>query len=231
MDIKVYVHATDVSGDISITVEQLSLLKYTGLMDAAKEVVLSTHYNEQNFQQLKQSLVNQKNITYKHFNEEYKPWFEYTTCLELKKDCRETKEEFCALYIHNKGSYTRTSSNFLWRKYLEYFCIERWRDCYEKLSEGYETCGAGYLREEENIPNYNFYAGNFFWAKSSYVNRCKDLKTPPEVDFKSQFEGQDNLRYDLEYWHGSGKPKYFDLHPGPDKRWYCLPETYRHDLK
>lgn len=228
MPYRVYIHATDVSGDIDITMEQVALLKNTGLMDAAEKVIICTHYNENSFEPLKEFLKYQKNIDYKHFEPEYQQWFEYTTCLQLKEDSKQS--DFYALYIHNKGSYTRTYPNYLWRKYMEYFCIERWKDCVEKMDEGYETCGAGYMKEEENIPPYNFYAGNFFWAKSNYINRCKDLKTPPEVNFNSQFEGQDNLRYDLEYWHGSGKPKWFDLHPGEIRRWYSAPEAYRTNL-
>ena len=229
MDIKVYIHAVDISGDINITSNQIYLMEQNGLLDAAKEIIVCTHYNENNFSQLRSFFAarNQKNMTFIHFDESYKNWFEFTTLFKLKNDCKENKEDFHALYLHSKGSWHQSDANRNWRNYMQYFCIERWKDCVEKLDEGYETCGAGYMREEENVPSYNFYAGNFFWAKSSYINRCRDLKTPPEVNFESQFEGQTEMRYDAEYWHGTGKPKWYDLDPGPAKRWYRSPEMYR----
>ena len=53
MDIKVYIHAVDISGDINITSNQIYLMKQNGLLDAAKEIIVCTHYNENNFSQLR----------------------------------------------------------------------------------------------------------------------------------------------------------------------------------
>ena len=44
-------------------------------------------------------------------------------------------------------------------------------------------------------------------------------------------EGQPHLRYDLEPWHASGNPKWYEMHSGQHERWYLPPETYREDLK
>jgi hypothetical protein len=95
------------------------------------------------------------------------------------------------------------------------------------LDEGYDMCGASFL----NRPPHPYYAGNFYWAKSSYIKRCRKLIDPKENNFVPQFEEQPHLRFDVECWNGSGNPKYFDLHPGEDNRWYSPPENYREDLK
>lgn len=224
MKIKVYIHATDITGNIDITLEQIELLKTSGLLDSS-EVILCSHYNKDNYKDLIQQLsCYSNNNKFKHFDISYKEWYEYTTCLELQKDCNESREEFYALYIHNKGAFTRTVGNYNWRKYMEYFCIEKWKECIEKLDEGYDTCGAAFLTDE---PIHPYYAGNFFWAKSSYINRCKRLLPPPENDFKDQFGHGYSLRFDLEIWHGSGNPKWYDMNPGERGRWYLSHETYR----
>ena len=224
--IKIFVHATDITGDIDITLEQIELLKNTGLLEKS-ELILCTHYDSKNYDDLVQNL----GYSYKHFDESYKDWYEYTTCLELQKECNESTEEFYTLYIHNKGSYTQTVGNYNWRKYMEYFCIERWKECVEKLDEGYELVGAAYLDNAQEDENVHYFAGNFFWTRSSYIKRCHQLKSPPEVEFKPQMPNQPHLRFDLEPWHASGNPKWFEMHPGPHQRWYKSPETYREDSK
>lgn len=231
MKIKVFVHSTDITGDINITLEQIDLLKTSGLLDNS-EVYLCSHYDVTNYENLYTFLgYHNSNHKLKHFDESYKEWYEYTTCLELQDEC--TKEEFYALYIHNKGAFTRTSGNYNWRKYMEYFCIEKWEQCVEKLNEGYELVGAAYNDNTKELdPNtIRYFAGNFFWGKSSYINRCQELVPPPEVDFKPQMKGQPHLRFDLEQWHSSGNPKWYEMHSGGHGRWYMPPETYRHDLE
>jgi hypothetical protein len=224
MNIKVFVHATDITGEIYITLEQIGLLRESGLLDESQEVRICTHYDENSYSNLKYDLSKYNNITFKHFGIEYKDWYEYTTCLDLQRECEESEEDFYALYLHNKGAFTRTPGNYNWRKYMQYFCVERWEECVQKLDEGYDTCGASFLTDE---PIHPYYAGNFFWAKSSYINKCKRLVTPPENDFKDQFGHGYSLRFDLEIWHGSGNPKWYDMHPGERGRWYLPPETYR----
>ena len=232
MDIKVFVHATDITGEIGITLEQIELIRQTGLLDIAQEVQICTHYDEENFNELKSRLSYYNNVTYKHFGDEYREWYEYTTCLELQKECNKPYKDFYALYIHNKGSFTRTIGNYNWRKYMEYFCIEKWKECVEKLDEGYELVGAAYSDNTKpfNDEETHYFAGNFFWTKNSYIKRCKQLQPPPDVLFEPQMKNQPHLRYDLEVWQSTGKPNWFEMHTGSHNRWYLPPEDYRDDL-
>ena len=154
----------------------------------------------------------------------YNNWFEYTTCLKLQEDSQ--SDDFYSLYIHSKGVGTRTVGNHYWRKYMEYFCIEKWQECVSKLEEGYDLVGAAFL----NNPPHPYMAGNFFWATSDYINRCVRLKDPREVNFAPQFSEQPHMRYDVECWNGSGNPKWYELHTGQHERWYSPPEAYREDL-
>ena len=222
MNIKVFVHATDICGNIDITLEQIDLLQKTGLLDKSEEVQICTHYKEESYIQLMNNLYSYDNVVFKHFDESYKEWYEYTTCLELQKESNESVDDFYALYLHNKGAFTRTFGNYNWRKYMEYFCVEKWQECVEKLDGGYDLVGAAFK---------DYCVGNFFWAKGSYIKGCQQLVEPPKVDFKPQMANQPHLRFDLELWHASGNPKWYELHSGQDQRWYLPPEAYREDMK
>jgi len=77
------------------------------------------------------------------------------------------EEEFNVLYLHSKGvSYNGQDQRILkWVEYLTYFNIDRYADCLEQLKEN-DVVGV-------NIYNYIMlhYSGNFWWTKSSYINR------------------------------------------------------------
>jgi hypothetical protein len=71
-------------------------------------------------------------------------------------------------YGHSKG--TRRSSSFGeqwdWRKYMEYYVIEKGHQCVEHLQSGeYDTCGASFSRKPSK-----HYSGNFWMARCDYVN-------------------------------------------------------------
>jgi len=227
MKIKVFSHAMDMMRGKEITLEQSKLLENTGLLDAADEVHMMLHFNEENFRWLEQRWENRTNVIYHDFDESYKEWYEATTSQYIQNMVHSTDEEFYVCHMTHKGVSHPDGGHQNWRKYMQYWNIEKWRECVAKLDEGYDTCGAAFL----NNPPHPFYAGNFYWAKTSYLRRCKKLVPPPENNFQPQFSGQPHHRYDLECWHGSGNPKAYDMHPGEVNRWYYPPQAYRNDMK
>ena len=220
MKIELFSHAVCLNPNENlIGLEQSELLENTGLLDAA-EINMMLHYDEQEFRWLKKRWSWNNNINYHLFGEEYREWQEGTTILHIQELVHSTDEEFYVLYIHHKGVKSQTTT---WRKYMEYWNIEKWKECVSKLDEGYDLCGAAFL----NNPPHPFYAGNFFWARASYLRKCKRLKSPVDNNFQPQFSGQPHHRYDYECWHGSGNPNAYDMHPGPENRWYWPPYLYR----
>jgi hypothetical protein len=226
MKIKIYSHAMDLFDRKDITEEQTVLLENTGLLDAADEVNMMLHFDENNFKWLKDRWNNKTNVKYQFFNESYKEWYEATTMHQIQEDCHATDENYYVLCITHKGISHKAEGHQNWRKYMQYFTIEKWKECVAKLDEGYDIVGAAYLNNQPTP----FFPGTFFWAKASYLRKCRRLLTPPENNFKPQFENQPHHRYDLECWHGSGEPKWFEMHQGLSDRWYLPPSTYRNDL-
>jgi hypothetical protein len=227
MKLKVFVHAMDLPNGKEILEEQVELLEKSGLLEAAEEVNMMLHFNESSYTWLEERWQNLPNVSYHLFDEGYKEWYEATTMHHIQELCHETDEEFYVLCMTAKGISHGEGQHANWRKYMQYFTVELWKECVEKLDEGYDTVGAAYL----NNPPYPFYPGTFFWAKASYLRKCKRLLSPAEAEFKPQFDGQPHHRFDLECWHGSGNPKWYEMNPGPDRRWYNPPAAYRRDMQ
>jgi hypothetical protein len=226
MKIKVFSHALDINGNIGITLEQTKLLEETGLIDAA-EINMMLHYNESLFRWLQVRWKDKGNINYKTFGPEFQQWYEGTTILHIQDLVQSTDEEFYVCYMHHKGI---SSNHHEWRRYMQYWNIEKWKECIQHLDEGYDTCGASFLTADSpslTCGPYPIYAGNFWWAKASYLRKCRILKTPEENNFQPQFIGQPHHRFDYECWHGSGNPKAYDMHPGPERRWYWPANMYQ----
>jgi hypothetical protein len=87
-------------------------------------------------------------------------------------------EDFYCLFLHSKGvtrldrnvSFDTMSSIDCWVDYLEYFCIEKWKDCISFLPS-YDTCSC----EMKEKP-LKHYSGNFWWSKSDYIKKLTKLE-------------------------------------------------------
>jgi len=82
------------------------------------------------------------------------------------------KEEFKCLYFHTKGSFgnLHNYSRVHWRRYLEYFNIEKWKKNIELLNE-YDTVGSNYIKGKDWYNNH--YSGNFWWTSSDYLKKLE----------------------------------------------------------
>jgi hypothetical protein len=111
-------------------------------------------------------------------------------------------EEFYCFYLHTKGVsinkinmrnyYGSENLEYLlecvngWRKYMEYFLVDRSVDAINKLTE-YDAVGVALVLNPEK-----HFSGNFWWSKSEYI---KKLKSFNEVDI--------NKRHNAEFWIGN----------------------------
>ncbi len=108
------------------------------------------------------------------------------TGTHLKEYCdgldESISENTYILYFHSKGASHINSHKELttryWRHYLEHFNILKWRDCIDKLNEGYDSCGILWVKQlghpllhESSWKDAGFYAGTFYWVKSSLVRK------------------------------------------------------------
>ena len=226
MKIVLFSHIINIGSGMDITHEQADLLESSGLLDACDSAIMNLHFESKPYNWLSDRWISRKNVTYRVYGNAYKEWYEATTELAVQNYLRHNKGEYYICHITHKGCSHPPGGHQNWRKYMQYWNIERWQDCVAKLDEGYDMCGAAFL----DNPPHPFYAGNFYWAKASYLRKCRHMETPEYTNFLPQFSHQPHHRFDWECWHGSGNPRAYDLHPGVDNRWYLPPETYRNDV-
>jgi len=81
------------------------------------------------------------------------------------------------LYVHTKGVLSGGLNACIddWRKLMIYFNIEKWKEATQALIEN-DTCGVD-LRSEPAL----HYSGNFWWAKSDYIQTLPPLSEVPPI--------------------------------------------------
>lgn len=131
-----------------------------------------------------------------HINKE--PWSEETPTLNALKDFCAKNSDYKVLYMHTKGITQPMQSTHDWRKIMEYFCIEQWKACVEKLQEN-DAVGCLYM-DECYYGFFPHFSGNFWWANADYINRLDH----------SYLEG--GLRQNREFWIGTGGGSLFSFH-------------------
>jgi len=225
MKLKVYHHCVDLPHWYDIAVAQLEKMKRSGLL-AHCDLYMHINYTESNFDSIKKKYANYKNIHW-IFQKNLRKDYDFPTFIAMQNMAQSTEEDYNILYIHLKGIthigtvHERPTRD--WRILLEYFNIERWTDCIDKLNQGYDAVGCLFKRKP--IPHYS---GNIQWSKASFIRRCIQLKLPSKIRYVNQsiFKANSyhNYRHDVEFWYGHNKAKFYSLHKSQiDHYWKMYP--------
>lgn len=97
-------------------------------------------------------------------------------------------------YAHSKGAQSKSDLARQWRHSMTYYNVTLWRQRVNDLRT-HETSGAYYLHSTmpEHRDHRYFYAGNFWWARGSYIaalDKCRN-----------------EHRYQAEGWIGLKSPQ------------------------
>lgn len=226
--------------------EQFKTLYQSGLYDVADKVccgVVGTEENIKEYQEFIPKLILSFSTTNKiEIRTSTENNFEYITLNWLKEYC-DANDAYVS-YIHTKGisqsagSFGRLCKDDH-RKYMEYFCIEKWKDCTDKLDDGYDCCGPLYWGRRRNSVQNSFFVGNFFWCQSCYVKRLpiliKKCEVKEELCKRAHNKMTTYTRVYYEKWllDFTLKPKIYNF--GMNGRSFSTkerhsPETYREKL-
>lgn len=224
-NLKVVYQCCDLPGSQRLSIEQVTRLLNSGLPEHA-DIFLSLNGNLVKFLDLVKLVEPYPNVRICHTSDR-SDYMEYPALNLVKELADATVEEEYIMYFHLKGI-TKLSHQGIhdWRRYMEYWTIDRWRDCVDLLDDGYDTCGTNYIRDpftgadfqEHNWPHYS---GGFWWARSSYLKQLKPLPHPDSyvMGSVSPLTGyiiDKNLyRFDHEAWIGSGNPNWAEIHRSP----------------
>jgi hypothetical protein len=197
------------SGYMDMMLDQCRLIVTSGLYQSAKKLYIGVvdhpDKNPKNgkewletfwkFGSSKQegSLGKTEIVFYPHNNEE-------ADTLKWVRDYAKDNPDDYILYFHTKSVSHLNMATEDWRRYLEYFNLENWKECVAKLDEGYDCCGVMW-NQDTPIGCFPHFSGNFWWAKTGYINTLKHEWLDTE------------WRYHREFWIGSNPlVKAFEFH-------------------
>jgi len=188
--IYVYYHIAQMGNWKEVVVEQTTRLRKSGLYNETSKILTGVVGTQEPIRNLPEKFK----ILF--HNPDLIPG-EIPTLEALRQHA--LKENFLVLYIHTKGvswkdhkkAYNKEAMT-AWRKYLEYFCIDKWRECSAFLDE-YDASGCELVEKMNVLPEH--FRGNFWWSKSSF------LRTLPPVN--NIVIPNHEVRRKAEFWLGS----------------------------
>ena len=207
MKIAIFYHIAQIGLGAFIYQQQLHRLYASGLMEAADYIHFGVNGDRELFN------VPDKVVVYYNSKEYWNT--EKETLLNLRQFCKENPD-YKVLYFHTKGASKDSIDVSSWRLMMEYFVIDKWKECIDYLNDfttvGVQMCRVGHsIYPDGTIKEENptiVYAGNFWWANASYINTLRTKY----ID--------DECRYAVEKWIGdsdSSNPKDLYTHSGFDK--------------
>lgn len=124
-------------------------------------------------------------------------------------------QDGAVLYLHQKGITWDHPAVADHREMMEYFCIDQWRPAVEFLT-GHDAVGCDLEPVDGYGPESQHFAGNFWWARTSYLKRLRPI-------LKDAVKGM------AEGWIASGQGRLGSLHQSRVNHYHdpYPPERYR----
>ena len=172
MKIAIFYHIAQMGMSAFIYQQQLHRLYTSGLIGAADYIHFGVNGDNELF-----------NVPDKVVVVQNKNWKEETETLISLRDFCNRNPDYKVLYFHTKGVSKGTLTVNAWRLMMEYFVIDKWRECVEKLNE-YDCVGSNLSLVGETLwsngtitkpveGSYNF-TGTFWWANAKHIQTLND---------------------------------------------------------
>ena len=172
MKIAIFYHIAQMGMSAFIYQQQLHRLYTSGLIEAADYIHFGVNGDNELF-----------NVPDKVVVVQNKNWKEETETLISLRDFCNLNPDYKVLYFHTKGVSKGTLTVNAWRLMMEYFVIDKWRECVEKLNE-YDCVGSNLSPVGETLwsngtitkpveGSYNF-TGTFWWANAKHIQTLND---------------------------------------------------------
>lgn len=195
----------------SIVSQQLNRLHRSGLYEAANILCVTINDPNKEFDPEIFSVYPKFSIVHRSDNH-----YEYPG-IKRVYDLAKEHENMKVLYFHAKGvsntykklgskevSVMKTKNISAWRECLEYFVIDRWKDCVRKL-DSHDSVGVTCIN--------GWFWGNFWWSQSSHLRRREE---PSEGLTRWGYEAwlsDGTPSSNHEFYHFSFNPYISTLHP------------------
>jgi glycosyltransferase involved in cell wall biosynthesis len=171
-----------------VSLQELKI-RNSGLLDHTKKIYLSLVGHTEEKLPFGSEFLSKCEVIYKHPDITK---YEFPALEALQNKC--AQEDCKVWYIHTKGVARQNILNNAWRNFMEYFILEHWHMCEYALRD-HDVAGILWL-ENWGLTFRNIFAGNFWWANSSYI---KTLRAVSSLDKSNRFEAED--------WIGKNNPR------------------------
>jgi hypothetical protein len=189
MKLAIFYHIAQMGMSAFIYQQQVHRLYASGLIKAADYIHFGVNGDNELFN------VPEKAIIKRNQN-----WKEETETLISLRDFCNQNPDYKVLYFHTKGVSKGTLTTNAWRLMMEYFVVDKWKECVSMLDE-YDCVGSNLSPVGETLwsdgsiskpleGTYN-YTGTFWWANAKHIQTLND-------NFLYS-----NYRVDRELWIGS----------------------------
>jgi hypothetical protein len=222
--IEIVYHIATLNNWRNIVQEQLETLESSGLWEACDGLTV-TVVGEQisEVQELFRELDRPEKLKIVHVSNDLHQ-YEFPG-IEMVQQIAQQKSAAKILYMHTKGLLhykQNTETNVrLWRKYMEYFNMEKWQECIKALDCA-DICGVDLSRS----PSGSYFSGNFWWARANYITTCKLFResrysceqfvgTGTQPNFKSFHQSGENPKL-VSYYSYASFPQYYHAPPGQE---------------
>lgn len=189
-------HICLINNWFEIVAEQLKMVVHTQLYESCENIFIgvvgSKRGHEEQLSAFQKMIGNSKIKISVHKNKIEE--FEFPTLKLMQEHCKYADKTH-VFYIHTKGVFDQRGD--YWRDFLNNFNINKWRECQKALRK-YEIVGVKWMEENASHPRH--FSGNFFHARSEYISRLPDIDSLDKTN-----------RFNAEFWHGMGNPKYLSL--------------------
>jgi len=196
----IYIHVCCIGNYLDVLNDLIQKIKDSGLYDKVKQIRCCVLGNCT-------FLFNDKIVLRK--NSSNLNLYEAFTINTIKEDAQ--TDDFNVLYLHTKGITKCHSAQYIniksWVDYMSYFNIYQHEKCIELLNEN-DTVGVNL-----GIKPELHYSGNFWWSKSSYLNKLNSCTlttyNSPEFWLTEKKIGKyvslwsSTINHYFEYYHDS----------------------------
>lgn len=170
-EIHVFIHVCTKAHWQKVLNRQLKRMLTSGLYDACTSIMLGV-LGEGDLKLIKETYP-KVNVL---FQDPDTSKYERPTLLSLHEKCLSNPEKAHVLYLHTKGISRISHTVTEWTKLLEYFVIDRWKDCTQALKTN-DVCGVNW-----QLGPQPHFSGNFWWATSAYVAHLPHYIGPNYLD-------------------------------------------------
>lgn len=168
MIIKGFFHVYLINDWYTVVTDQLRILLTSGLYDACEEINIGCIGFPEDKGLLEKLIVNlypKFKIRYYSANPED---YEFPTLKLIEQD----NSEYVGFYFHTKAI-SRPFEPIIshWRSWLNESVLNRWREHYERVTNGYDVSSVNEMKSPDH------FSGNFFWFNRAYINRLPKIDT------------------------------------------------------